>query len=151
MSSRWYYAVLVLSLAVNAGALGFYGIRKYRDWRHFQSFQAKWFRPGTSRRQLDRLLSDLEKGRAPWFDSVRTATRELGLLAEEGKPDSGLVAAALDKIARGEREKSRLLRVNMREMHRLYRPEQLEFWRKLMQAEHDSLLRADSVAALGGS
>jgi hypothetical protein len=144
MKQRWLYLVLVLSLAVNAGALGFYGVRKYCDWRSFQRYQGKWFRPGSSPRQLDRLLADLQKSRAPHFDTMRTATRELGLLALEPNPDSARLNAALDRIARATREQSRLLRENMRAWNRLYRPEKLEFWRDRAKAEHDSVLRAES-------
>ena len=148
MKQRWFYLLLVLSLAVNAGVLGCYGVRKYREWRQFQSYQGKWFKPGTSPRQLDRLLADLQKSRAPHFDTMRTATRELGLLALEPNPDSVRLNAALDRIARAIREESRLLRENMRAWHRLYRPEKFEFWRNRMKVEYDSILRADSATAV---
>jgi hypothetical protein len=36
----------------------------------------------------------------------------------------------------------------MRALFGLYRPEQVEFWRGRMKAEHDSLLGADSGAAV---
>lgn len=145
---RWrLYAVLVLSLAVNAGALGFYGVRKYRDWRHFQDYVGKWFKPGTTPGQIDRLFSDLTKTRRPWFDSLRAATSKLGLLAVEPGPDSAQVNAALDRIARAAREQQRLLHENRREFNRLYQPERLEFYRRLAEAEHDSILRAESSAA----
>jgi hypothetical protein len=146
MKQKWLYAVLVLSLAVNAGVLGFYGVKKYQDWRNFQDYQGKWFRPGTTRHQLDGLFANLMKSRAPWFDTLRTATKELGLLALEANPDSARVGNALDRIAHAQREETRLLRVNMRELHRLYRPEKLEVWRKLVQAERDSALKDDSSA-----
>ena len=148
MRQRWLLAVLVLSLAVNAGVLGFYGVREYRDWRQFQQYQGKWFKPGTSRRQLDRLLADLERNRAPYFDTLRTATRELGMLALEPSPDSARLNAALDQIARCTREPSRFLHELMRATHRLYRPEKLEFWRNQMKVEHDSIVRADSGTAV---
>jgi len=144
MRQRWLLAVLVLSLAVNAGVLGFYGVRKYQDWRRFQRYASKWFRPGTSPRQLDRLLADLERNRAPYFDTLRMVTRELGMLALEPNPDSARLNAALDRIARCTREQSRFLREHMRALHRLYRPEKLEFWRNRVKIEHDSILRADS-------
>jgi uncharacterized protein (DUF58 family) len=148
MRQRWLLAVLVLSLAVNAGVLGFYGVRKYRDWRQFQQYQGKWFKPGTSRRQLDRLLADLDRSRAPYADTQRTATRELGMLALEPNPDSARLNAALDQIARCRREQSRLLHELMRADHRLYRPEKLEFWRNRMKVEYDSILQADSATAV---
>ena len=149
MKHKWLYVLLVLSLAVNAGALGFYGLKKYQDWRHFQQFQAKWFKPGTSPRQLDRLLADLQKARAPAFDTMRAAVRELGLLAIEPSPDPGRVNSALDRIARAEREESRLRREEMRALNRLYRPDRLEFWRNRTGAERDSVLRAESSAGRG--
>jgi len=148
MRQRWLLAVLVLSLAVNAGVLGFYGVRKYRDWRRFQRITNTWFKPGTSPRQLDRLLADLDRKRAPYSDTGRIATREIGLLALEPSPDSARLNAALDRIARTTREEYRLLRENMRALHRLYRPEKLEFWRNRMKVEHDSILRADSGTAV---
>ncbi len=146
MKHPWLYAVLVLSLAVNAGALGFYGLKKYRDWRHFRQYQAKWFKPSTSPRQLGRLLGDLQESRAPAFDTMRAAVKELGLLAIEPGPDSGRVNSTLDRIARARRELSRLTRAHLRALNRLYRPEQFEFWRNRVKAERDSMLRAESSA-----
>jgi hypothetical protein len=148
MKQRWLVAALVLSLAVNAGVLGFYGAGKYRDWRRFQSYAGTWFKPGTSRRQLHRLLADLERNRAPYFDTLRTATRELGMLALEPSPDSARLNAALDQIARCTREPTRLLRENMRALHGLYRPEKLEFWRNREKVEYDSIVGADSGTAV---
>jgi hypothetical protein len=148
MKQRWLYLVLVLSLAVNAGVLGFYGVRKYRDWRQFQQFQGTWLKPGTTPRQLHRPFDELDRTRAPYFDTLRTAIRELGMLALEPNPDSARLNAALDQIARCRREQSRLLRENMRALHGLYRPEKLEFWRNRMKVEHDSILRADSGTAV---
>jgi hypothetical protein len=147
MKRRWLYAVLVLSLAVNAGALGFYGVKKYSDWRHFRDYVDKWFKPGTDRRQLDRLLSDLDMSRAPLLDTMRAAIRELGLLAIESGPDTARVGSALDRIERAQREAAWLMHEHTRALNRLYRPEKIEFWRKLMQAERDSILRAESTAA----
>ena len=147
MRQRWLLAVLVLSLAVNVGVLGFYGVRKYLDWRQFLSYQGQWLKPGTKPGQLGRLFVDLDKSRAPNLDTLRTATRELGLLALEPNPDSALVNAALDRVARNMRENSRLQRGHMRALFGLYRPEKLEFWRGRMKVEYDSILRADSGAA----
>ena len=147
MKNRWLYLVLVLSLAVNAGALGFYGVRKYRDWRHFQRYASKWFKPGTSTSQLDRLLAELERNRKPIYDTLWDSRRELGRLALEPHPDSVRLNAALDRIARATREEYRLLRVYMRAWHRLYRPEKLEFWRNRMKVEYDSVLGAESSMA----
>ncbi len=148
MKQRWLYVLLVLSLAVNAGALGFYGVKKYRDWRSFQGYQGKWLKPGTTWGQLRRMFADLVKSRAPSLDTLRTATRELGRLALEPNPDSARVNAALDAIARSTREGHRLRREHMRALFGLYRPEQLEFWRGRMKAEYDSILGADSGAAV---
>ena len=148
MRQRWLLVVLVLSLAVNVGVLGFYGVREYRDWRQSQRFANAWFKPGTSRRQIERLWADLDRSRAPYFDTLRTATRELGMLALEPNPDSGRLDATMDQIARCRREQYRLLRENMRALHGLYRPEKLEFWRNLMKVEHDSKVRADSGTAV---
>ena len=148
MKNRWLYLVLLLSLAVNAGVLGFYGVRKYRDWRQFLSYQGQWLKPGTKPGQLSRLFADFDKSRTPNLDTLRTASRELGLLALEPGPDSALVNAALDRIARNTREQSRLQRGHMRALFGLYRPEQLEFWRGRMKAEYDSILGADSGAAV---
>ena len=148
MRQRWLLAVLVLSLAVNAGVLGFYGVRKYRDWRQFQQYQGKWLKPGTTPRQLDRLLANLDRNRAPYFDTLRTATQEVGVLALEPNPDSARLNAALDQIARCTREQSRFLHELTRATHRLYRPEKLEFWRNQMKVEHDSIVRADSGTAV---
>jgi hypothetical protein len=148
MRQKWLLAVLVLSLAVNAGVLGFYGVSKYSDWRQFLSYQGQWLKPGTKPGQLGRMFADLEKSRAPNVDTLHTATRELGLLALEPGPDSTLVNAALDRIARNTREVSRLQRGHMRELFGLYRPEKLEFWRGRMKVEYDSILRADSGTAV---
>ena len=148
MRQRWLLAVLVLSLAVNAGVLGFYGVRKYRDWRQFQQYQGKWFKPGTSWRQLNRLWADLDRNRAPYNDTMRVAMRELGMLALEPSPDSARLNAALDQIARCRREQYRLLRVLMRAHNQMLRPEKLEFWRNRMKVEYDSIVRADSGTAV---
>lgn len=148
MKNRWFYPVLVLSLAVNAGVLGFYGVSRYRDWRRYQHVAGKWLKPGTTWGQLHRMFADLVKSQAPNLDTLRTATRELGRLALEPSPDSALVNAALDRIARSTREQSRLQRGHMRALFGLYRPEQVEFWRGRMKAEHDSLRGADSGAAV---
>jgi hypothetical protein len=148
MKQRWLLALLVLSLAVNVGVLGFYGVKEYRDWRSFQQYQGKWFKPGTSRRQITRLFADMERNRAPYYDTLRTATRELGMLALEPNPDSARLNAALDQIARCTREPTRLLRKDMRALQGLYRPEKLEFWRNWMKAAYDSIVRADSSTAV---
>ena len=148
MKNRWLYLLLVLSLAVNAGVLGFYGVREYRGWRQSQRFANAWFKPGTSWRQLDRLFKELERARAPYFDTLHMAIRELGVLALEPNPDSARLNAALDQIARNTREVSRLQRGHMRALFGLYRPEKLEFWRGRMKVEYDSMLRADSGAAV---
>jgi hypothetical protein len=147
MRQRWLLAVLVLSLAVNVGVLGFYGVRKYRDWRQFLSYQGQWLKPGTKPGQLGRMFADFDKSRAPNFDTLHAATRELGLLALEPGPDSTLVNVALDRIARSTREVSRLQRGHMRALFGLYRPEKLEFWRGRMKVEYDSIVRADSGTA----
>lgn len=149
MKQRWLYAVLVLSLAVNAGALGFYGWKRYQVWRQSESYRAKWFKPGTSRRQLDRLLSDLDMSRAPVLDTMHTAIKELGLLAIESSPDTARVGSALDRIEGTQREVSWLRHEHTRALNRLYRPEKIEFWLKRMQAERDSIVRAESAAAAG--
>jgi len=148
MKQRWPYFLLVLSLAVNAGVLGFYGVSKYRDWRQNQRYLSKEFKPGTTWHQLDRLLKELERARAPYFDTLRMATRELGMLALEPNPDSARLNAALDQIARCTRERFRLHREFIRADFRLYRPEKLEFWRNRMKVEYDSILRADSGTAV---
>lgn len=149
MKHRWLYAVLVLSLAVNAGALGFYGWKQYQNWRWFQSYRAKTFKTGTTRRQLDRALSDLDMSRAPVLDTMRTAVKELGLLAIEASPDTARVGSALDRIERAQREVSRLRHEHTRALNRLFNSTQFEFWRKRMQAEHDSIVRAESAAVAG--
>jgi hypothetical protein len=148
MKQRWLYLVLVLSLAVNAGVLGFYGVREYRGWRQFQQYQSKWFKPGTPRGQLNRLLADLDRNRAPYNDTMRVANRELGMLALEPNPDSARLNAALDQIARCRREQIRILHEFMRANRRLLRPEKLEFWRNRMKVEYDSIVRADSGTAV---
>jgi hypothetical protein len=148
MRQRWLLVVLVLSLAVNAGVLGFYGVKKYRDWRSFQQYQGKWFKPGTSPRQLHRLLADFDKRRAPYLDTLGLATRELGVLALEPNPDSARLNAVLDRISRCKREHSRFRHELTRATFRLYRPEKLEFWRNRMKPEYDSMVRADSGEAV---
>ena len=87
MRQRWLWAVLVLSLAANAGVLGFYGVRKYREWRQIQRYLSKVFKPGTTLHQVDRLFDDLKKSRSPYWDTADAATREIGLLALEPNPD----------------------------------------------------------------
>ena len=146
MRQRWPLAVLVLSLAVNVGVLGFYGVMKYRDWRSFQQTMAQQFKPGTTRRQVWGALADLDKARAPWFDTLTAATKELGFLAEEPSPDSARVSNALDRIARSEREVRRLQHESERAVLRLVRTDQFELGRKLAKAEHDSVLGAESSA-----
>lgn len=146
MRQRWLLAVLVLSLAVNAGVLGFYGVMKYRDSRRFQQTLAKLYKPGTTRRQVWGALADFDKARAPWFDTLTAATKELGFLAEEPNPDSVRVSNALDRIARSQREVRRLLYEHERATLRLLIPHQFEVWRKMVQPEHDSVLGAESSA-----
>ena len=148
MKQRWLYVLLVLSLAVNAGALGFYGVRKYRDWRHDQQVMSKWFKPGTTWHQLDRLDADLFKSRAPYSDTLHAATREIGLLALEPSPDSARVNAALDRIARARRESHRLYHVWWQAYLGLYRPERLELVWSLVKVGYDSILQADSGTAV---
>jgi hypothetical protein len=146
---QWRFtALLVLSLAVNVGVLGFYGVRKYRDWRQFRRYASREFKPGTTMRQLDRLDADLFKSRAPYVDTQDAATREIGLLALEPNPDSARLNAALDRIARAKREDRRLINVNWQAFLGLYRPEKLELWRNRVKVEHDSILQADSATAV---
>jgi hypothetical protein len=153
VKQKWLYAILVLSLAVNAGVLGYYGIRKYQDWRRFREYAREWYKPGTTRHQHDRLLAEFDKSRAPTFDTMRTAIKELGLLAIEPDPDSERVNVGLDRIARAKREQFRLLRALMRAHHRLYRPEKIAFWRKWIETELDSVRGAESSGTTmpGGS
>lgn len=146
MKHKWLYALLVLSLAVNAGALGFYAVKQYNDWRHFRDYQGKLFKPGIKRGQIARLFSDLDRSRKPWFDTLRLGTKDLGELAEQPNPDSERVNAALSRIARAEREQLRLRHENMRELLRLNAPQQVELFRKMVEAYRDSILRAESAA-----
>jgi len=148
MRQRWLLAVLVLSLAVNVGVLGFYGVRKYRDWRQGQRYLSRGFKPGTTVHQIGRLFDDLFKSRTPYFDTSRAATREIGLLALEPNPDSARLNAALDRIARAKRESRRLVYVCNQAFHGLYRPEKLALWRNRVKVEHDSILQADSATAV---
>jgi len=141
---RWLYLLLVLSLAVNAGVLGFYGLEKYRDWRIDQQSMARIFKPGTTRRQVWGALADFEKARAPWYDTMSAATKELGFLAEEPNPDSVRVSNVLDRIARSHREVSRLLHEFERGTTRLLRQDQFELERKMERAYLDSMLMAES-------
>ena len=148
MKQRWPYVLLVLSLAVNAGVLGFYGVSKYRDWRQFRLYASKEFKPGTTMRQLDRLDADLFKSRAPYVDTQNAATREIGLLALEPNPDSARLNAALDRIARAARERHRLYHVWWQAYRGLFRPERQEFWRNYSKVWYDSILQADSATAV---
>ena len=148
MRQRWLWAVLVLSLAANAGVLGFYGVRKYRDWRQGQRYLSRGFKPGTTVHQIGRLFDDLFKSRTPYFDTSRAATREIGLLALEPNPDSARLNAALDRIARAKREGRRSWYVWMQGFFGLYRPEKLELLRNKSKVEYDSTLQADSATAV---
>ena len=148
MKQKWLYAVLLLSLAVNAGVLGFYGVSKYRDWRQFQRYWSKAFKPGTTLHQLDRLDADRAKSEAPYRDTLDAATREIGRLALEPNPDSARVKAALDRIARAKREGRRSWYVWMQGFFGLYRPEKLELWRNKFKVEYDSIIGADSATAV---
>jgi hypothetical protein len=148
MKQRLLYLVLVLSLAVNAGVLGFYGVRKYRDWRRVQRYLGKEFKPGTTWHQFDRLFDDLKKSRAPYWDTQHAATREIGLLALEPNPDSARLNAALDRIARATREEYRIMYVWEQAFFGLRRPEKQELWRNRTKVEYDSMLQADSATAV---
>jgi len=148
MKQRWLYLVLVLSLAVNVGVLGFHGVTKYRDWRQVQRYLSRGFKPGTTVHQIDRLFDDLKKSRTPYWDTSDAATREIGRLALEANPDSARLNAALDRIARAKREDRRLLYVCNQAFLGLYRPEKLESWRNRVKVEHDSILQADSATAV---
>jgi hypothetical protein len=151
MKQRWLYVLLLLSLAVNAGVLGFYGVSKYRDWRQSQRFHWYWsktFKPGTTVHQVDRLFDDLKKSRSPYWDTADAATREIGLLALEPNPDSARLNAALDRIARAKREDHRLMHVCLQAFLGLYRPEKLELRRNRFKVEYDSILQADSATAV---
>jgi hypothetical protein len=141
-------AVLVLSLAVNVGVLGFYGVRKYRDWRQDQRNLSKTFKPGTTFHQFDRLDADRTKSEAPYRDTLDAATREIGRLALEPSPDSARVNAALDRIARAKRETNRSWYVWLQAFFGLYRPEKLELLRNKFKVEYDSTLQADSATAV---
>jgi len=146
---RWLYALLVLSLAVNAGALGFYAVKKYTDWRRYRDYAGKIFKPGTRPGQIARLFSDLDRTRKPWFDTLRLATKELGELAELTNPDSARVSRAISRIARAQREQQRLRHENMRRLLALNRPEQVRMFRRMVEANRDSLAQAESAAAAG--
>jgi len=148
MRPRWLLAVLVLSLAVNAGALGFYGVSKCREWRQFQRYWSKAFKPGTTVHQLDRLDADRTKSESPYRDTLDAATREIGRLALEPSPDSARVNAALDRIARAKRETNRSWYVWLQAFFGLYRPERLELWRNRFKVGYDSTLQADSATAV---
>ena len=148
MKQRWPFLLLLLSLAVNAGVLGFYGVSKYRDWRHVQRYLSKGFKPGVTWHQFDRLFDDLKKSRSPYWDTSNAATREIGLLALEPNPDSARLNAALDRIARATREEQRVIHVWQQAFFGLRRPEKQELWRNRAKVEHDSMLQADSATAV---
>jgi hypothetical protein len=148
MKQRWPFFLLVLSLAVNAGVLGSYGVRKYTEWRQIQRYLSKEFKPGTTVHQIDRLSADHLKSRASYSDTLDAATREIGLLALEPSPDSARVNAALDRIARATRESHRLYHVWWQAYLGLYRPERLELLWSLVKVEYDSILQADSATAV---
>ena len=147
MKQRWPFFLLLLSLAVNAGVLGSYGVRKYRERRQLHWYWSKMFKPGTTLRQFDRLDADRTRSEAPYRDTLDAATREIGRLALGPSPDSARVNAALDRIARAKREGRRSWYVWMQGFFELYRPEKLELWRNKFKVEYDSTLQADSATA----
>jgi hypothetical protein len=148
MKHKSFYVGLVLSLVFNAGALFLYGYGKY-DSRRLRQEAAERFKPGASQLQLHRLNDDLQRARAPAADTMRAATKELGLLALDPEPDPLRVNAALDRIARAQREDSRLWCEFDRERLRLILPDREEHERNAVKSWRDYELRAESIGASG--
>ncbi|HTW92549.1 MAG TPA: hypothetical protein VMH22_12690 [bacterium] len=143
MKHKGFYVGLVLSLSLNAGAMFLYGLDKY-EVRRLRQENAERFKPGASQLQVNRLQDDLHKALAPAADTMRTAIKELGLLALEPEPDSARVNAALDRIAWAQRENSRLWREFSRAVLRLIRPDRVELMRNETKSWRDHELGAES-------
>ena len=107
MKPRRFKLVLLLSLAVNLGVLGYLGWSAYRGWHWRRVVDAKWIhssgldpaRYRLVRNKLDRHFGQLDTLRRPF----RPARRELGELAEQTVPDSTRLAAVLEQFRLNQR------------------------------------------------
>jgi hypothetical protein len=98
MSGSGLYALLVASLAVNAGVLAVFGLRRYRAYRIEQHLVRTWVRDRAALRQLDQLLEASHVVQESLREEKSRARRELGQLGLERNPDSEAVEAALDRL-----------------------------------------------------
>jgi len=107
MKPRRFKLVLLLSLAVNLGVLGYLGWSAYRNWHWRRVVDANWIRssgldPARYRlvqKKLDEHFRRIEAIRRPF----RQARRELGELADQTVPDSTRLAAVLEQFRLNQR------------------------------------------------
>lgn len=150
MRQRWLLAVLVLSLAVNAGVLGYVGVKKYQDWRSFERYWHNNMKSRAAGRKALHMLEALDAKRKPASDAYWEARRKLGELGLEPHPDSACVESTLSRLARSFRVNESLLADWSREFHRLLAPKQLQRYSRTVRAALDSVRLVDSAARGGG-
>jgi hypothetical protein len=107
MRSRKLHRLLLLSLAVNLGVLGYVGWNRYRDRQWRTKIDREYIRASGLTPAQYRLVRDKLDEQYRQMDVVhrpyRTALRELGELGELTAPDSVRVAAVLERIRQSRR------------------------------------------------
>lgn len=150
MRQRWLLVVLVLSLAVNAGVLGYIGVKKYQDWRSFERYWRSNMKSRAAGRKALHMLEALDAKRKPAGDAYWEARRRLGELGLEPHPDSASVESTLNRLAWSRRVNESLLADWGREFNRLFAPKQLQRYSLMVRATLDSVRQVDSARRGGG-
>lgn len=124
MKSRWWYVVLGASLALNAGVLGVFVVRRVHEHKSSRWMERTWGRGPT-----ERLRSLFEEHR-PEMDSLHQeemlVRRKLGDFVELEDLDSAQVERWLNEMSRLHETRNRLVLGATREFYRSLEPEARE-------------------------
>ncbi|MFO7674758.1 MAG: periplasmic heavy metal sensor [bacterium] len=135
MRTRWLVAALLVSLALNAGAIGAFAYFRYRRWSGHRRFYRE-LRTG-ARERVSAVLREHEGE----MDSLRyeyfETRRALALLGDSAKPDSTAVDSLLDRLAGVHREMNRVAFSTGREIFGLFPDKRRGALRERWERMHD--------------
>lgn len=127
MKSQRFKLVLLLSLAVNLGVLGYVGWNAYRDRQWRRTIDQKYMRASGLTPAQYRLVRDKLDERDRQLETIhrpfRSARRELGELGEQTPPDSTRLAAVLEQFRQARRNWRKWLLEYSLWLDQLWRPD----------------------------
>jgi len=137
----WFYAVLILSLAVNAGVALVFGLERCRTSRVEEEMVRTRFRDRAALKEMDRLLAANQARQESLWIAESRSRRRLGTLGLEPAPDTAAVSSTLDQLEQTSRNYWQRRAELERAFSRLLKPEAHARW------VEDERRWADSVKA----